>query len=161
MNNTWSRHAYGMVRLKPSANTNVFYISLFIKYVYRVLPPLLEYPWPHFKRQLTASHSFCYHGHLGRPHTGGAPTPLCESTNSRTHFHRNWYCTIKKQKTVQLLEFPFISDNDNVHFTWTPTSFSAHAHLPCTARRYRTSPQRLCGSHSWSVRMRSSIVPGM
>jgi hypothetical protein len=118
------------------------------KQVYRALPPLLEYPWPHFKRQLTVPHSFCYHGHLGRPHTGGAPAPLCECTNSRTHVHRNWYCRIKKQNKKKLsgyLNFRLYRTTITyyVHFTCTPTSFSAHAHLPCTALRYRISPQRL------------------
>lgn len=130
MNNTC---AYGMVRLKPSANTNVFYISLFIKHVYRAIPPLLEYPWPYFKRQLTGSHSFSYHGHLGRPHTGGTTVPLYECTNSRTHFHSNWYCRIKKKK---------ISSSLNSHLYRTTITSTSHEHLQAFLRM-RTSPALL------------------
>ena len=116
-------------KLKRSANTKVFHISLFIKRVYRALPPLLECSWPHFKRQLTVSHSFWYHGHLGRPHTGEAPAkiaisnPLCQCTNWEHTFIGTDIAELqnKNKKNAALLEFPFISDNDNIHYTWPNT----------------------------------------
>ena len=166
MNNTWSWHAHGMIRLNPTTNTNVFYISLFIKHVYRALLPLLEYPWPYFKRQLTVFHSFWYHGHLGRPHTGRAPAPLCGCTNSRTQLHRNWYCGIKKQNSLQLFVFPFISDNDNVYFTWTPTSFLRRRISPAllsaiaTAHNANAFVFMVC-AHTQFYRARSvALLPG-
>lgn len=136
INNTCSCHAYGIIRLKPFANTNVFCISLFIKHVYRVLPPLLEYPWPHFKRQLTVFHSIRYHGHLGLPHTRGAPAPLCECTNSRTHFHTKWYCRIKKNKKIKLSSYL------NFRLYRTTITYTSHEHLQAVLRR-RNSPALL------------------
>jgi len=131
MDNTRPRNAYGMIRLKPSANKNVFHISLFIKRVYRALPPLLQCPRPHFKRQLTVSHSFWYHGHLGRPHTGGAPakiaisTPLCECTNWEHTFIGIDIAELQNKK---------LPSNLNFHLYRTTITATIHEHLQAFLR---------------------------